>query len=343
MPFKTGHYLKKGVKYMELIDRYVYAVAKKFSGKQREDIEKELRAEIEDRVKQDKGSESYEEKVKKVLLKLGDPEIFIDKYPGTKGCLIGPKYYKMYILVLKIVIAAVFGGVSIAMLVQNFFTANNNIGKIAVNYITALFTGILQAFAVITIGFMIAERNNVTLNKKQWNLSNLPEVPDRKAVIPLSESVFSIIFNIIFYGLLYFTPEIFAAYFHSGNETITIPVFSPGVLHGYRALLAGIFLLSIFKEMFKLYYRRWMLKLSVIYVVLTAAAAVLVLIIFTNNSTWNPDFPTEIIKHINMSFNFSALWENIKSWFLAVVVFSASIDIITALYKGIRYNVKTRL
>jgi hypothetical protein len=41
---------------MDLIDRYVYAVTRSFDKKQREDIEMELRANIEDMIEQNKSS-----------------------------------------------------------------------------------------------------------------------------------------------------------------------------------------------------------------------------------------------------------------------------------------------
>ncbi|MCM1988889.1 hypothetical protein [Oceanirhabdus seepicola] len=338
---------------MDFINRYVYAVTKSFAEKQREDIEKELRANIEDMIEQNQGPESYEEKAKKVLLELGDPEVLADDYRGSKRYLIGPQYYETYILVLKIVIGAVFAGISIAIFVESFFLVNENIGsitaenitKITTNYFAALFSGVLQAFAWTTIAFMIAERKNTKINKEhleksKWNLSKLPAVPDKKAGISLSNSIFRIIFATIFYTILYSAPQFFAVYLSRGNETIGIPVFNLEVLQGYRVLIMSILILSILIEMLKIYYRRWMLKLSVIHVILTVIATVLALIIVTDSSVWNPNFVTEIIKHFNLTFDFASLTEKIKSWVVAVMVLSSSIEIITVLYKGICYNTK---
>lgn len=333
---------------MDFINRYVYAVTKSFAEKQREDIEKELRANIEDMIEQNQGSESYEEKAKKVLLELGNPEVLADDYRGSKRYLIGPQYYETYMLVLKIVIGAVFGGISIAVFVESFFIANENIVNITANYFANLFSGVLQAFAWTTIAFMIAERNNTKINKdhlgkRKWNLSKLPAVPDKKAAISLSKSIFRIIFATVFYTILYSAPQVFAVYVLRGNEIIGSPVFNLEVLQGYRVLIMSVLVLIILREMVKLYYRRWMLKLSVIHVILTVIATVLALIIVTDSSVWNPNFVTEIIKYFNLTFDFVSLLEKIKSWVVAVIVLSSSIEIIVVLYKGICYNTKKHL
>jgi hypothetical protein len=330
---------------MDLIDRYVYAVIRSFDKKQREDIEMELRVNIEDMIEQNKVAESYEEKVKKVLLELGDPEELANNYRGSERCLIGPQYYDMYILLLKIVLGAVFGGISIAIFVQSLFTANINIGNVVANYFSSLFSGILQAFAWTTLAFIIAERKNKKMSdylsgKNKWDLSQLPPVPDKKAEISLSEPIFSIIFTTIFMVILFSAPELFAAYIQNGSSTAIIPVFNVKVIEEYKTLIVIIFVLSILREILKLYYRRWKLKLSVIYVILTVISTGFVLIIFTNNSIWNPYFSTEIIKYMKLTFDFAGLWEQIKIWIAFAIVLACSVDIAAALYKGIRYNTR---
>lgn len=334
---------------MDLINRYIYAVTKSFGDRQREDIEKELRANIEDMIEEYEGSAAYEEKAKKALLELGDPEELADNYRGAKRYLIGPQYYERYMLVLKIIIGAVFGGISIAVFVESFYEANQNIVSITSNYFSTLFDAIFQAFAVTTIAFMIAERRKIKLykdcsEKNKWDLSKLPVIPNKKAEIKLSKSITSIIFTTLFYtiviALLYSAPELFAAFVHKGNETIVISIFNTKVLQGYKALIICVFILSISREMFKLYYRRWSIKLSVIHIILTVIATVFVLIIFTDNSIWNTNFPTEISKHMSLNCDFASLWEKIKNWIVAVIALSSLIECIVVLYKGIIYNVK---
>ncbi|KNY27204.1 HAAS signaling domain-containing protein [Pseudobacteroides cellulosolvens] len=335
---------------MDLVNRYVYAVTRSLPEKQRADIEKELRTLIDDMIEENDEPASYESKAQKALLELGDPEILADNYRGSKRYLIGPQFYDKYILILKIVLVAVFAGVTIAIAAEGFFTKGKNELDIVKDYLGALFSGGLQAFAWTTISFMIAERAYMNtadkgkvekdfMEKSVWSLSQLPVIPEKKALIPIHEPVISIIFSTIFLILLYSTPKVFSAYITFESNTVVIPVFNQQAMQGFRILLISILLLLVLKEVLKLYSRRWNQKLSVAVAVISGISTILTLYIFTDASVWNPDFPGEIMKHMKLTFDFIDPWAKIKSGFIALIVITGVIDIITALYKGIRYNV----
>jgi hypothetical protein len=334
---------------MDLVNRYVYAVTRSLPEKQSADIEKELKTLIDDMIEENDEPISYESKVQKVLVELGDPEMLADNYRGSKRYLIGPQFYEKYILVLKIVLIAVFAGITMAIMAEGFFTKEQNELDVVKDYLAALFSGGLQAFAWTTIAFMIAERSYMNtekgkaekdnLEKSKWSPSELPVIPERKALIPIHEPVISIIFSTIFLVLLYNTPKVFSAYIKVENETIVIPVFSQQAMQGFRIILISILLLLVLKEVLKLYSRRWTLKLSTAVAVISAISTILTLSIFTNSSVWNPDFPSEIMKHMKLAFDFIDPWAKIKTGFVAVIIVAGVVDIITTLYKGIRYKV----
>lgn len=335
---------------MELIERYIYAVTKSFPKKQKIEIEEELKANIEDMVEQNNGNESHEDKVKKVLLELGDPEILADNYRGSKKFLIGPVYYDIYLMVLKIVIAAVVGGISIALFIKSFFTANIDIANIGMEYLTSIFSGAMQAFAWTTIIFIIIERNYVKgkeelEDKESWDLSKLPLLPNKKTMIPVSEPIVAIVFTTIFFsvflGILYTSPEAIAVYFERAGEMVRIPIFNTVVLQSYRALFIGIFFLSIIKEVISLYYRKWNMKNSIISILIITITAILGVIIITDSSLWNPDFGTEVLKNIETDFDFVSLWDSLRNWFVAIFILVNIGEILSVVYKGIYLNSKS--
>ena len=336
---------------MGLIERYIYGVTKSFPKKQKLEIEKELKANIEDMVEENISNDNYEEKVKKALLELGDPEIVADNYRGSKRFLIGPVYYELYLMVLKIVVAAVVGGISIALFIKSFFTANIDIANIGLEYLTSIFSGAMQAFAWTTIVFIIMERNNAKImtgleDKEDWDLSKLPILPNKKTQIPVSEPIAVIIFTTIFFsiflGILYPAPEVLAVYFERAGEMIRIPIFNLEVLTGYRSWFIAIFFLSILKEIFSLYYRKWNLKNSLISIIIITITAILGVIIITDNRLWNPDFATEILKNMETDFDFISFWENIRYWFVAVFIIINVGEILSIIYKGIYLNKKLK-
>lgn len=330
---------------MDLINRYVYAVTKELPAKQRVDIEKELRTLIEDMLEQQEGPESDEAKLKKVLISLGDPAVLANNYRESKRYLIGPQYFDTYVLVLKIVLGAVFIGVSVAVIVANIFSAQQNIVDILTGYLGSVFSALLQASVWVTVGFYIAERSGRNLmdkksEKEGWSLSQLPVIPEKKAAISRAESIVSIIFSTVFIAILYFAPQLFAVYISDAGEgLVTIPVFNLELLNRYKLLFVVIFAISVSREVLKLIAGRWTFKVSVVFSVISIAAAVLMLLVFTNPNIWNPDFSAEIMKHTNLSFNFENLWSKVVTVFIIIIAASAVYESASALYKGIRYGV----
>ena len=328
---------------MDLINRYVYAVTKSLPEKQRPDIEKELRSLIDDMIEQLDGNEAYELKVQKVLVELGNPEKLANNYRGTERYLIGPRYFDQYLLVLKIVLGAVFAGISIAIFVAGIFSEQKSITNIFKDYFSALFNALFQAFAWTTAAFAIAERNHVNPNrgksvKEDWNPSKLPVIPDKKAEIRISEPIVSMIFTTIFISILYTAPQLFSAYITKGAELTIIPVLNLDVIKGYRAVLICIYLISIFRDVLKLYGRKWTLQLSVAAVILTAASAILMLIMLTDSNIWNPAFAGDLTSNMNLNFDFTPVWSRIRYWFVVIFAAGTVIDIIATLGKGLRFG-----
>ncbi|HYF83669.1 MAG TPA: hypothetical protein VEB00_11655 [Clostridia bacterium] len=331
---------------MDIIGRYIYAVTKELPGKQREDIEKELRTLIEDILEQYEENEPYEAKVEKALLSLGDPKILAENYRGSKQYLIGPQNYENYINLLKIVLGAVFLGVSVAVGIGSIFAGQQSAAAIFTDYLATLFSGLLQGSAWVTIIFAIAERKGVNVMdgksvKADWSIAELPVVPEKKAVISPAESIAAILFSTIFITIIYFAPQIFAVYIPGNTVGPTvIPIFDITVISGYRWLFAAVFILSICKEVLKLVSGRWTLKVSLLYSALSVVATVLVLIVFSNPSIWNPNFSAELLKHLDFSFGFINILGQTNTGMILIILAASILDISTVLYKGIRYNIK---
>jgi len=320
-------------------------VTKRLPEKQKSDIEKELRTLIEDMLEQYTQDESYESKVKKVLLGLGDPALLADSYRETKRYLIGPQNFDNYVFLLKIVLGAIFLGISVATAIGSFFSSEFDVVNLITEYITTLFSALLQGFAWVTTVFAIAEYNGVDLmvekgKKGEWNISELPVIPEKAAAISRVESVFSIVFLTIFTSMFYFAPQLIAAYVKSASSGVTIvPIFNIGVLSSYKVLVIGIFILGIMKEVPKIVSGRWTFKLSVFISILSVASTALALVMFSNPEIWNASFVSDILLYTGIDFTSEDSWINITTGSILIIVIGAIVEIATSLYKGIRYNI----
>jgi hypothetical protein len=330
---------------MNLIDRYIYAVTRRLSEKQKSDIEKELRTLIDDMLEQYQGAEPYESKVEKVLLDLGDPAILADSYRETKRYLIGPQNFDNYLFLLRIVMGAIFIGISIATLTDGFFSSQFDVANIITEYIATLFSALLQGFAWVTAIFAIAEYKGVDLldkkgKKEEWKLTELPVIPEKAASISRVESVFSIVFLTIFTCIFYFAPQLIAAYVKNGSTGVTlVPIFNISVLSSYKLLIISIFILGIIKEIPKIISGRWTLKLSIFVAVLSLASMILSLAMFSNPDIWNINFISDIMRHMGIDAAPGDSWINIVTGSIIIIVIATIAEIATSMYKGIKYNI----
>ena len=161
---------------MKLIDLYIQEVTRRLPEKSREDIALELRSTIEDMLPDD----YTEQDVKMVLMKMGNPATLASGYRDRPQHLIGPRYFDIYIMILKM-------GVPISMIIVfiSFFASqvvgfngdepvlNVVITILSKGLATTLYTG-LEVFFWTTLAFAIVERVDPSKNQEPltFNIKN---------------------------------------------------------------------------------------------------------------------------------------------------------------------------
>ena len=84
---------------MDLIERYIYSVSRHMPGKNRRDIENELRSLIMDALdERTQGNTPTETDIVEVLKELGEPSRIARNYIQEGSYIIGPKFYNLYML-----------------------------------------------------------------------------------------------------------------------------------------------------------------------------------------------------------------------------------------------------
>ena len=182
-----------------LIDRYVHAVGRLLAGKERADIQMELRSTLQDML-EERGLEAdnpqHQEGIAELLKEFGRPDEIANSYRPQRY-LIGPRYFLIYQQVAKIVSAAVIGGLTLAALIGGIEGQGigAQLGHLFGSYISAL----LQGLGVVTLIFFALERSGVAdeeieaeLNKA-WDPRELPVIEDRDRI-----EYFDLILDVLF-------------------------------------------------------------------------------------------------------------------------------------------------
>ncbi|MFS0601002.1 HAAS signaling domain-containing protein [Peribacillus frigoritolerans] len=286
---------------MELIELYIQEVTRRLPEKNRADIALELQSTIEDMLPDD----HTEQDVKAVLLKLGDPVTLASGYRDRPMHLIGPRYYDVYISLLKMIlpIAAVIS--LIALVGDNPFRDTGNtvmeaILKIIGKGISGIISTGIQVFFWLTLSFAILERldtskdqSPVTKDLKPWTPENLKDIPNisKKKAVPMIE-VFASLLGLSVFAALYFNAANLLGVYEKRNGSLIFvtPSFNQEVLNSYWLLVSCVIIIGVLLTIYKLFLGRWTLKLAFFHAIYQLLYTLAFIIIISNPDLLNPEF-----------------------------------------------------
>ena len=328
---------------MELIELYIQEVTRRLPEKNREDIGLELQSTIADMLPEN----HTEQDVKAVLLKLGDPVTLASGYRDRPMHLIGPRYYDVYISLLKMIlpIAAVIS--LIALIGDNPFRDTENtvvdaILKIIGKGIAGIISTSIQVFFWLTLSFAIVERldpskdqSPLTKDSKPWTPENLKDIPNISKIkaVPMIE-VFASLLGLSVFAALYFNAENLLGVYEKRNGSLIFvtPSFNQDVLNSYWMLVSCVFIIGVLLAIYKLFLRQWTLKLAIFHAIYQLLSTLTFIIIISNPNLLNPEF----IAYQKTLFSIDD-WKTSIYWGLIIITsFFAAYDSYQGFRKAIR-------
>ncbi|WP_350302742.1 HAAS signaling domain-containing protein [Peribacillus frigoritolerans] len=286
---------------MELIELYIQEVTRRLPEKNRADIALELQSTIEDMLPED----HTEQDVKAVLLKLGDPVTLASGYRDRPMHLIGPRYYDVYISLLKMIlpIAAVIS--LIALLGDNPLQDTGNtvmeaILKIIGKGISGIISTGIQVFFWLTLSFAILERMDtskdqspLTKDLKPWtpeNLKDIQNISKQKAISMIE--IFASLLGLSVFTALYFNAANLLGVYEKRNDSLIFvtPSFNQEVLNTYWLPVSCVVIIGVLLAIYKLFLRQWTLKLAIFHAIYQLLSTLTFIIIISNPNLLNPEF-----------------------------------------------------
>lgn len=230
---------------MELLDRYLQAVRFWLPRKQQDDIIAELgddlRSQIEER-ESSLGRPLNEDELVALLKQSGNPLWVAGRYQKQQA-LIGPVLFPLYSFVLKIVALGYLVPWFLTWIVLTVLVPSHPSTNPALALIGrwgSLWTTTIIIFGTVTLAFAILERVQSAVSAlQQWDPRKLPRMARPKDRVSRVESVFGLVFSIVFivwwlslsrYGHVMFGP---IAGFFSLNPALRawyLPVIVPACI-----------------------------------------------------------------------------------------------------------------
>src|SRR5689334_2913428 len=157
---------------MELVERYLHAVKWWLPNAQKQDIvaelSEEIRSQIEDR-EAELGRPLNNLEVESILKGWGSPILVAERYLPQQH-LIGPALFPIYRLVLKMAALYYLVPASLVWLALILFNPNPAAHPSFGNAIGGIWSGAVNLFAFLTVGFAILERCQPKLKfLEEWN------------------------------------------------------------------------------------------------------------------------------------------------------------------------------
>ena len=267
---------------------------------------------------------NIDDPVASVLQELGNPSRLAATYRGYDHYVIGPRWYDLYLLVVRVVVFAV----TLAMVIATGITQLVNPAATALTTITdmlfMIFGALIQAIAWVTIVFFIIERvhqrRGISEESDGWSLDDLPEIPHESSIIPRSEPVVSMVFLVIFGAVLYATPSII----NSIRLESMVTIINPFQTEVFRQVIPWMFLVLLIGlciELAKLLIGVQSRRLAYICLPLRLLSTSISVMIVVGTDLWNPQFTTDLARAMNIEVSaaMQRLW-SLTPMMLAVII-----------------------
>ncbi|WP_144510289.1 hypothetical protein [Bacillus sp. FJAT-22090] len=319
---------------MHLIDIYIQEVTCRLPVKNREDIALELRSTIEDML-----PENYSEKeAKEALVSLGNPAMLASGYADRPMHLIGPRYFDMYVTLLKMIIPIVAIIALLIVISEKIFTYNGD-EAILVIILTIVGHGIwgvisssIQTFFWITLVFAILDRTDnskdkspLTANWKEWTPDDLKSIPHimKEKKISRADVFGSLLWIAIFVAVYFNAVHLIGVYEKvQGKLQLIIPTFNQEVLHSYWFSVTVALILEVAFVFYKFITSQWTTKLSIMNTVRTIVSTLVFITILNSDNLINIEFYQylEDLFHFSFELQSPVKWGIIILWTVFAVL-----------------------
>lgn len=302
---------------MDMIKRYIYQVQKYLPESQREEVGKELQANLLDMM----GEDPQEEEVLEALISLGHPKKLAREYSIEERYLIGPTYYDQYLEILKLVtsivlvvmvvvqlLSLVFGHSSDGFSLQTFI---QSVGKI----VGVVLGAVLQSAFWVTFSFVMVERYGQEEGHKRdqeedWSPKNLPAVPK---VGPLKiskvEAAITLVVTVFVMALLVQGSDWIGVFYREGeNAYRSIPLFSSARLTWYLPAFWFFAIAQVAMVLWQLMKKYWTMPMAMVNFLLELGFILLVM-----GMLLDPHLLDENLAR-SLADTFGASLENVNQW-----------------------------
>ncbi|HWO76462.1 MAG TPA: hypothetical protein VNM69_11295 [Bacillus sp. (in: firmicutes)] len=305
---------------MNLIEVYIQEVTRRLPEKNREDIALELQSTIEDMLPDD----YREEDVKTVLEKLGSPVALAGGYQDRPMHLIGPRYFDVYVTLLKMIVPIATVSALISIIAEYFIGYDGEEAVLNV-ILDVIGFGIwriievgIHVFFWLTLVVAIIERKDkekdkqpLTASLKKWtpdDLKNIAYIPKKKAISKLE--VFGNLMWTAIWATLYFYANQLVGLYEGGGDRLefVIPAVNQEVLLRYWPIVVIVIGFEIALALYKLLKGQWTKRMAIYNTALQIIVTIVFIVILIDPNLMSREFITYMTDLFTITTNQFKMW-----------------------------------
>lgn len=183
-----------------IIDRYIAATNDGFPGGDQAEVERDVRAALNDIVeaRMDDGLDR-EEAERAAVEELGDPKKFAAQFRRNPRYLVGPELFGSWWFIMRTLLFLVTPIVVAITAAANAAHPDMNVGEVMIDAVGSGFNFAIHAFFWVTLTYLVVERVGVTpetegslIPKSDWSIDDLPEIETGRQI-----GKFDLVFQIV--------------------------------------------------------------------------------------------------------------------------------------------------
>ncbi|HEX3781165.1 MAG TPA: permease prefix domain 1-containing protein [Pseudonocardiaceae bacterium] len=271
-----------------LTDRYIAVTLHRVPGKQRPEIERELRAAIADdvdaRVELGEAPSAAEYAAVK---ELGNPSLLATRYSGRSGALIGPQVYPSYIGTLRTLCWLVLPILAVVLITAARASGANAWASIFPP-LGSVLTVAMYIVVVVTVLFAAVDRAGATATAARgadaWTPELLPE-PAAPQPTSVGETIAKAVVGAAIIAALFVQRSVSAVHDGSGAA---VPILTPALWHFWLPYFIALIVLAVAHVVVKLWLGRQTRMTAIVDVVIMYAGAIPLAVLFWQARLVNP-------------------------------------------------------
>lgn len=326
------------------IEKYIYAVTRRCDVDKRDEIKKELEANIYDMLPEN----PTDFEIETVLHKLGNPIYVAHKYQSEEKYVVNPIFYQDYLLVLKWgligfgLLALLLGIIQALTIDYASMEIATVIATIFASMIENIVSFLLTGFAVVTLIFWAMNQPKAKTKVDTWlnnwkvsELMDVPKVDQRNKPVGrfaiLFEFFFTMLFATFFTIAIIFYHDIIGLYLQ--GQFIT-GFFDPVLIENFKWLMIATLVTTFIYYLFYLKAGKKDILVTSLYTMNTLFTSIVGFFFINHPGVMTISFITEVANAVSMNptqlLNYTSIGRNILTGLIIVIT---TFDILYHWYK----------